>query len=160
MIWRWRDPCRRISLAYLDTRPFEFSVWHELATLDAARLDEILQIGRHMNRKYDSLAQIMAQSAEPVCLSGVQGTSPTVPACSPPGWASCCTGRTARLPCSGRASRAASFMSACVPATAPLTCRKWPRCSAVAGTRPQQDSASPQQSGLRLFHCPLHQGCR
>ncbi|MBE5528709.1 DHHA1 domain-containing protein [Laribacter hongkongensis] len=72
-IWRWRDPVSADFLAYLDTRPFEFSVWHELATLDAARLDEILQVGRHMNRKYDSLAQIMAQSAEPVRLSGVQG---------------------------------------------------------------------------------------
>ena len=73
-LWNWQLPESADFLAYLDTLPFDFRAWDELARLGADELCEILVIGRHMNAKYDSLAEAMAREAEPVTFCGVLGS--------------------------------------------------------------------------------------
>ncbi|MFZ4536938.1 hypothetical protein [Propionivibrio sp.] len=73
-LWNWNLPESNDFLAYLDTLPFDFKVWDDLAHLGDDELSDILIIGRHMNVKYDNLAAIMAEDAEPVHFCGVRGS--------------------------------------------------------------------------------------
>ncbi|MFZ4539041.1 hypothetical protein, partial [Propionivibrio sp.] len=73
-LWNWNLPESNDFLAYLDTRPFDFKVWDDLAHVSDDALRDILIIGRHMNAKYDNLAAMMAEDAEPVNFCGVLGS--------------------------------------------------------------------------------------
>ena len=73
-LWNWVLPETRDFLAYLDTQPFDFKVWDGLAQLGDDELKEILAAGRHMNIKYENLATLMAEAAEPVRFCGVTGS--------------------------------------------------------------------------------------
>lgn len=73
-LWVWRDERSADFLAYLDTLPFDFAAWHCLANLPPEELEDILTAGRHMNRKFDRLAQSMADDAEPVRMCGIEGS--------------------------------------------------------------------------------------
>ncbi len=73
-IWAWRLVNSENFLAYLDTLPFDFAVWHELAHLPAERIARICEAGRHMNAKFQSLAREIADKAEPLVLLGLTGS--------------------------------------------------------------------------------------
>lgn len=73
-LWSWMLPESNDFLAYLDTLPFDFKVWDDLAHASDEQLQDILIVGRHMNAKYDNLAAMMAEGAEPVRLFGVDGS--------------------------------------------------------------------------------------
>ena len=73
-LWNWELPESKDFLAYLDTLPFDFTIWDELAHIDGEELQKLLISGRAMNAKYDHLATQMAEGAEPVRLSGVVGS--------------------------------------------------------------------------------------
>ena len=73
-LWNWALPESTDFLAYLDTLPFDFRAWDDLAHVSDEELQDILIAGRHMNTKYDNLAGIMAESAEPVRFCGVLGS--------------------------------------------------------------------------------------
>lgn len=72
-IWVWRIPGAADVLAYLDTLPYDFEVWHHIVHASPAELAAIQDAGRQMNRKFDSLAAVMAEDAEPVRLCGFDG---------------------------------------------------------------------------------------
>jgi len=78
-LWNWALPESSDFLAYLDTLPFDFKVWNELASVGDDELRDILTIGRHMNAKFDDLAATMAKAAEPVRLCGIQGAKLNAP---------------------------------------------------------------------------------
>lgn len=78
-LWNWSLPESSDFLAYLDTLPFDFKVWDDLARLRDDELHAILTIGRHMNAKFDNLAAIMAKEAEPVRFCGIQGAKLNAP---------------------------------------------------------------------------------
>ena len=73
-LWNWVLPESNDFLAYLDTLPFDFKAWDDLAHVSDDQLKELLIVGRHMNAKYDSLAAIMAEGAEPVRFCGMAGS--------------------------------------------------------------------------------------
>ena len=73
-LWNWALPESSDFLAYLDTLPFDFQVWDDLAQVSDDELQNLLVIGRHMNAKNDNLAASMAEGAEPVRLFGVEGS--------------------------------------------------------------------------------------
>ena len=73
-LWNWALPESNDFLAYLDTLPFDFKAWDDLAHVSDDELQEILIAGRHMNTKYDNLAAIMAEGAEPVRFCGMAGS--------------------------------------------------------------------------------------
>lgn len=73
-LWVWRDERSSDFLAYLDTLPFDFDAWHRLTRLWPSELADILNAGHQMNQKLDSLAQTMADDAEPVRMCGIEGS--------------------------------------------------------------------------------------
>lgn len=79
-LWNWALAESTDFLSYLDTLPFDFRVWDDLAQISDDALQEILIMGRHMNAKYDSLAGMMAEAAEPVRFCGVMGSKLNVSA--------------------------------------------------------------------------------
>jgi len=78
-LWNWSLPESSDFLAYLDTLPFDFKVWDDLARVRDDELLAILTIGRHMNAKFDNLAAIMAKEAEPVRFCGILGAKLNAP---------------------------------------------------------------------------------
>ncbi|GBG14880.1 NADH:ubiquinone oxidoreductase subunit L [Novimethylophilus kurashikiensis] len=72
-IWVWRLPDSREFLSHLDTLPFSFEVWDQIASQEKAELDEFIAAGALMVQKFESLADTLAADAEPVTLFGVEG---------------------------------------------------------------------------------------
>lgn len=74
-LWTWKLDGSRDFLAYLDTQPADFAVWHALAqmTPTSTGLADILAAGRLMNLKLDCVTAILAKDAEPVTLCGIKG---------------------------------------------------------------------------------------
>lgn len=60
-------------LSYLDTLPYDFVTWHKLASMTPKWLKDIKRTGKAMRIKVESLASEIAESAEPVCLMGIEG---------------------------------------------------------------------------------------
>ena len=73
-LWTWALHESNDFLAYLDTLPFDFKAWDDLARIGDGELQDVLIAGRHMNAKYDNLAAIMAEGAEPLLFCGVAGS--------------------------------------------------------------------------------------
>jgi len=63
-IWRWALLDSAAAMAYLDTRPFDFEVWDELARSFPLRY---LEYGRQLQSKLQAMAEAVAAEAEPKC---------------------------------------------------------------------------------------------
>ena len=78
-IWVWQYPESAGFLAALDMEEFEFERWRELAYLDAPKLAAYIERGKAMDEKYNKLATLMTENAQPVVFNGVPGLMVNAP---------------------------------------------------------------------------------
>lgn len=72
-LWTWAIPETKDVLAFVDTKPFDFKVWHELARATPAEWRKYTEFGMEIRGFVDKLVQLTALGAEPVCLCGIRG---------------------------------------------------------------------------------------
>ena len=78
-IWVWQYPESAGFLAALDMEPFEFERWQAIAAFDAAQLSSFMARGQAMDEKFSKLAELMAESAQPLVFNGIRGLMVNAP---------------------------------------------------------------------------------
>ena len=78
-IWVWQYPESAGFLAALDMEPFEFARWQAIAAFDAVQLASFMERGKAMDQKFSKLAELIAESAQPLVFNGVSGLMVNAP---------------------------------------------------------------------------------
>ena len=78
-IWVWQYPESAGFLAALDMEPFEFERWQAIAAFDAPQLASFMARGQAMDEKFSKLADLIAESAQPLIFNGVSGLMVNAP---------------------------------------------------------------------------------
>ncbi len=78
-IWVWQYPQSAGFLSALDMEPFDFARWKAIVDFDAAQLTIYIERGRAMDDKFKKLAELVAESAQPVVFNGVAGLMVNAP---------------------------------------------------------------------------------
>lgn len=79
-LWRWKHPyLTGAFLAKLDTEPFDFQRWSDIAKMEGAELDAYVADGDPMDRKFLDLAYKMLDEARPLEINGVVGLMVNAP---------------------------------------------------------------------------------
>ena len=78
-IWVWQYPESAGFLAALDMEPFEFERWQALVGFDAGQQAAFIERGRAMDDKFNSLADSIAQNAQPITFNGITGLMVNAP---------------------------------------------------------------------------------
>ena len=78
-IWVWQYPESAGFLAALDMEPFEFERWQAIAAFDAMQLTHFMARGQAMDEKFSKLAELIADSAQPLVFNGISGLMVNAP---------------------------------------------------------------------------------
>lgn len=78
-LWRWRYPETRSFMARLDTEQQSFSHWSRLLALQSSELMDYLREGSCMVEMFDSLANDIADQAQPIVVAGEVGQAAMSP---------------------------------------------------------------------------------
>ncbi len=78
-IWVWQYPQSARFLAALDMEPFDFVRWQQIAGFDAAALAAFMDRGQAMDEKFSKLAELIAESAQPLVFNGIPGLMVNAP---------------------------------------------------------------------------------
>jgi oligoribonuclease NrnB/cAMP/cGMP phosphodiesterase (DHH superfamily) len=72
-LYDWNLADTEPLMMYLDTLPFDFEAWHAFVTSPGThQWQEALDAGRYMVKKFRSIVETVADTAEPVCFCGHQ----------------------------------------------------------------------------------------
>ncbi len=78
-IWVWQYPQSAGFLSALDMEPFDFARWKAIADFDAAQMASYIERGCAMDDKFKKLAELVAESAQPLVFNGVAGLMVNAP---------------------------------------------------------------------------------